>query len=124
MKMTPPQAHWHVCVLSRAGMLPISVLAAPALHGPVVIGMQGWGVSTPIAADVAAATCGLASDMHMPNGMMFVIGTKSMIVAAGTTLAFVRLMGSTTKVDGAAPKGHCSMAPWTTWSGIAKDSAA
>ena len=46
-------------------------------------GMHGWGVSTPRAADVAAATCGLASDVHIPNVAMFVIGTMSWMVATG-----------------------------------------
>jgi hypothetical protein len=36
--------------------------------------MQGIGVSTPNAAAVAAATAGLAGDIHIPNGMMFVMG--------------------------------------------------
>ena len=46
-------------------------------------GMHGCGVSTPRAADVAAATCGFASDVHIPKVAMFVIGTMSWIVATG-----------------------------------------
>ena len=37
--------------------------------------MQGIGVSTPRAAAVAAATVGFAIELHIPNGMMFTIGT-------------------------------------------------
>ena len=41
---------------------------------PVVCGMQGYGVRTPSAAAVAAATCGFARDVHIPNGCMFDFG--------------------------------------------------
>ena len=40
-------------------------------------------LAKPIAAAVARATCGLAGLMHMPKGMMFSIGTLSMMLAAG-----------------------------------------
>jgi hypothetical protein len=76
--------------------------------------MHGCGVSTPIAADVAAATCGLASDVHMPNGMMLVIGTWSWIVAAGCLLDNILLTGKTASDEGAMPKLHARLAPWTT----------
>ena len=46
----------------------------PGAHGAGVFGMQGCGVNTPMAADVAAATWGFASEVHMPNGIMFVMG--------------------------------------------------
>ena len=36
-------------------------------HGGMNTGMQGIGVSTPIAADVAAATVGFVCDVHMPK---------------------------------------------------------
>jgi hypothetical protein len=36
--------------------------------------MHGIGVRTPMAAEVAAATVGFASDIHTPKGMMLVIG--------------------------------------------------
>jgi len=45
--------------------------------------MHGIGVSTPIAAAVAAATEGFVGDMHMPNGIMFVMGIWSMMFASG-----------------------------------------
>jgi hypothetical protein len=66
----------------------------------------------PLAAAVAAATCGLAGDWQSPKG--------------GTLLAAVSVMTPTgvvaetcapdaAKVDGAAPIEHCSVAPVTTW---------
>lgn len=73
-EMTPPQLHMHLQVMFSAGMLPIMTVGDPGIHGDVVMGMQGIGVSTPIAAAVAEATMGFASDMHMANGGMFTIG--------------------------------------------------
>ena len=66
----------HMQVLSsvNAGMLATVDLAAPGVQGATVAGMQGMGVSTPMAAAVADATVGLLGDWHMPNGMMLVMG--------------------------------------------------
>jgi hypothetical protein len=64
----------HLQVMFKAGTLPIMTVAEPGTHGAVVTGMHGMGVSTPIAAEVAAATMGLARDMHIANGGMFAIG--------------------------------------------------
>jgi hypothetical protein len=66
--------HISVQVLSSVGLPPSVTVGAPGTQGDVVTGMQGIGVSTPIAAAVAEATEGFAGEMHMPNGMMFVIG--------------------------------------------------
>jgi hypothetical protein len=74
MLMTPAQLHMHLEELFKAGKPPIVAVGEPGAQGAVVTGMHGIGVSTPIAADVAAATVGLAKDMHMPNGGIFVIG--------------------------------------------------
>ena len=73
--MTPAHMHMSVQVLSRVGMFPRSTVGAPGTHGAVVIGIHGMGVRTPIAAAVAEATIGFAGDMHMPNGMIFTMGT-------------------------------------------------
>jgi hypothetical protein len=73
--------------------------------------MHGMGVNTPIAAEVAAATCGLAIDWHMPKGNMLVIGTISITVAINIFCAFGRKGTVTIKADGAIPKLHCSIAP-------------
>ncbi|MNN95372.1 hypothetical protein D3C81_2141630 [compost metagenome] len=56
-------------------MLPSSTVGAPpGIHGAAVAGMQGMGVSTPMAAAVAAATVGLARLWHMPKVGMFTSG--------------------------------------------------
>jgi hypothetical protein len=81
--MTPAHEHMQVDVLFSAGWFPIITVGDPGAQGAVVTGMQGWGVSTPIAAEVAAATCGFTIDMHIPKGGMLVIGAKSMMLAAG-----------------------------------------
>src|SRR5579862_1636686 len=72
--MVPPQIHCRVETLSRVGMLPSRTVAAPGTQGAGVLGIHGMGVKTPSAAAVAAATVGLAGDMHMPNGMMLTMG--------------------------------------------------
>lgn len=117
IEMTPPQVHMQVHVLFRAGMPPIVVVAAPGVQGLVVTGMQGIGVNTPRAAAVAEATVGLAIDMHMPNGGMFVMGTKSMILAAGV-VAFTLFTGNTLSAEGAIPNVHIMTAPEVTCVGI------
>jgi hypothetical protein len=89
----------------------------PGVHG-VVTGTQGIGVSTPNAAAVAAATVGFARLVHMPNGAMFTIGAKSMIVAAGIFEHDTIDVGSTVKVEGASPNGHINAAPETTCTAI------
>jgi hypothetical protein len=52
--------------------------------------------------------------MHTPNGLMFVMGSESMIVAAGCDDTVTPATGKTDSEDGAAPKVHCSIAPFTT----------
>ena len=49
-------------------------------------GMQGIGVNTPIAADVADAMEGFASELHIPKGIMFIIGILSMMLAIGVVV--------------------------------------
>ena len=83
-EITPAHMHISVEVLSRVGMLPSKTLGAPGTHGATVAGMHGIGVSTPMAAAVAAATIGLAGDIHIPNGMIFTMGMLSMMLASGT----------------------------------------
>ena len=73
--MTPAQMHMHLLVLFSAGMLAINTVGAPGTHGAGVAGTHGMGVRTPNAAVVAAATLGFAIELHIPNGMMFNIGT-------------------------------------------------
>src|SRR6266480_1805314 len=75
--------------------------------------MQGCGVKTPAAADVAAMTCGLIGLLQMPNGLMFANGAKSMIVAAPAFVPPAGL-GDAASADGAAPKLQVRTAPSTT----------
>ena len=110
MLIWPPQLHMHIEVLFKAGIPPIRTVGEPGSHGAGVTGMQGIGVSTPKAAAVAAATMGLASDVHITKGMMLSIGTWSMIVAAGFFSIKTLFVGSTMSVDGAIPKVHTRFA--------------
>jgi hypothetical protein len=90
-------------------MLAIITVAEPGAHGAVVTGIQGMGVNTPIAADVADATIGLASDWHIPNGMIFAIGILSMMLAIGVVV-FTMFLGRTVRELGVVPKLHFSIA--------------
>ncbi len=72
--ITPAHAHIRVEVLLSAGILAMGTVGDPGTQGEAVTGMQGTGVKTPIAAEVAAATAGLLGVVHMPKGMMLVIG--------------------------------------------------
>src|SRR3954451_9502949 len=93
-----------------AGAEPAITVGEPGTQGPTVTGMHGIGVSTPSAAAVAAATIGLASDRHIPNGRMLTIGAESVIAANGRPPATIRFVGSTFNVPGAAPNEHCVIA--------------
>lgn len=68
--------------------------------------MHGIGVKTPRAAAVAAATVGLAGDMHIPKLIMLSMGTKSTMVAGGPTIIMVLVTGKTIRGQGALPIGH------------------
>lgn len=107
--ITPPQLHMHFAVWFKAGLPPIRTVGLGGSHG-FVTGTHGIGVRTPRAADVAAATVGLASEVHIPNGGMLTIGTESMTVAAGLPSTRTRLVGSTFSVEGAKPNEHISTA--------------
>jgi hypothetical protein len=72
--ITPAHVHMHFDVLLSAGIFPISTVGEPGAQGAGITGMHGIGVSTPSAAEVAAATAGFARDMHIPNGGMFTMG--------------------------------------------------
>ena len=73
--ITPPHMQLQVEELVSAGWLPIVTVGEPGDQGALVTGMQGWGVRTPRAAAVAAATCGLDGLVHIPKVGMFIIGT-------------------------------------------------
>lgn len=72
--MRPPQLQINLDVLLKAGLPPINTVGLPGAQGAAVTGIQGIGVSTPIAAAVAAATVGLAGELHMPKGVIFIMG--------------------------------------------------
>jgi hypothetical protein len=103
-----------VQVWLTAGKLPTKKVGELGAQGATVMGMQGCGTRTPKAAMVAAATCGLAGEIHMPNGMIFTKGWWSMMLAAGMLLLIKRFSGSTIRVDGATPIEHINVAPLTT----------
>src|SRR4051812_17733714 len=113
--MTPPYAHWHMEPETRAGCPPRVVLMAPGIHGAGTRGTHGIGVSTPRAAAVAAATVGFARLLHMPNGGMLAPPALSIVVAAGRPSIITLLVPFATRVDGASPKEHCSIAPITAF---------
>jgi hypothetical protein len=81
--MTPPKLQMSLQLRSAAGRVPIKTVGTPGTHGPAVVGMQGAGVGTPMAAAVAAATAGFAGQVHIPNGTMFTKGALSMMLATG-----------------------------------------
>lgn len=112
--MTPAQVQVHRLQWVSAGMFFTLTNGAPGDHGEAVAGMQGMGVSTPIAVAVADATIGFAGEVHMPKGRIFLKGVKSKIVAAGIFCAVDSLSGMTSKLEGAKPKLHFNMAPETT----------
>ncbi len=56
-------------------------VAEPGAQGAATTGMHGWGVSTPWAAAVADATCGLDRVVHIPNGAMLAIGELAEVLA-------------------------------------------
>jgi hypothetical protein len=115
--ITPAQVHMHLQVTFSAGMPRNITVGDPGTQGAGVTGTQGIGVNTPSAAAVAAATVGLARELHMPKGGMLTIGLESPIFAAGGPSAMTG--GATTiNVDGAAPKLHCNMAPILTSGGM------
>lgn len=72
--ISPPHTHSSFELLFKAGCPPTSTVGEPGIHGAIVIGMQGIGVSAPSAAAVAAMTCGLPVQLHVPNGMTLTIG--------------------------------------------------
>ena len=56
----------------KAGILATITFVDPGAHGAAMAGVQAWGVNTPLAADVAEATAGLAIEVHMAKPVIFV----------------------------------------------------
>jgi hypothetical protein len=83
------------------------------------MGTHGCGVSTPIAAAFAEATCGLLGDMHIPKGMTLILGLESSPAAAtGLDAPLTVFAGRTTSFDGALLMEHERDAPSTTRFGM------
>ena len=108
--MTPAQLHISLLELLSAGLFAISTVGLPGIQGADVTGIHGHGVSTPAAAEVAAATVGFERDVHIPKGIIFTIGLLSIILASGIDVT-VLFVGRTLSTDGAIPKLHMSCAP-------------
>jgi hypothetical protein len=107
--ITPAQVHMSVQVAFSAGRLLIITVAEPGTHGATVTGTHGTGEPS------AAITAGLVGALHIPNGMMFTIGAKSMIVAAGFFSPVTGgPFGSTINALGATPNEHLICAVATT----------
>jgi hypothetical protein len=106
--ITPPTEQVHMLPLWMAGMPRMVTVEEPSVQGEVA-GTQGVG--TPAAAAVRT--------LQFPNGFMFIMGTKSMMLAAGCISA-VTGGPTTVSADGAAPDVQESMAPFVTNRGIAK----
>ncbi len=103
--ITPAQLHMTFDVLVRAGLPPIITVGLPGAQGAATTGEQGWGVSTPNAAEVAAATAGFAKELHIPK-VGKLAGVLSIIVAKGKLLPRTFVTEVTINVQGAAPKLH------------------
>jgi hypothetical protein len=114
--ITPPQLHVHCDASSSAAAPPIVTVAEPGVQAPST-GWHGCGVSVPLAALVADATCGLDSDVHIPNGGTFSVPVSSTTPAAAVAVTSVL---DAENVDGVVPNEHCSVAPVLTWLGISR----
>lgn len=60
--------------LFNVGIFANITVGDPGTQGAGVTGIQGIGVNTPNAAAVAAATVGLANEVHMANGKILTMG--------------------------------------------------
>ncbi len=103
-EIIPPHAQLALHASLSAGILRTMTVGEPGAHGAGMTGMHGIGVSTPNAAAVAAATCGLDGLLQTPNGGMFTIGLLSMMLPAGLNSPLT--FPTTTNVDGAIPNVH------------------
>jgi len=112
--ITPPKTQLHFEVEFSAGIFATMTVGDPGAQGAGVTGVHGPGVSTPSAAAVSEAVAGFDSDMHTPNGMMFMNGLLSMMLAIGFFSAVTRFSGSTVIGAGAAPNEHMRLSPITT----------
>ena len=95
----------HLLLLLRAGFPPIMTVGDPGAQGAVQAGTQGWGVKTPDAAAVAAATVGLDMELHIPK-VMGSLGISMMVAASALDTITVDWDVTGASGQGAAPKVH------------------
>jgi hypothetical protein len=86
--------------LVNAGIPPTITLVFPFSQVPAITGVQGTGGA--ILAQV-------------PKGLIFTIGLQSPIFAFALPPTSTRFIGNTVRVDGAAPRTHFKVAPFTTY---------
>ena len=107
-EMTPPQTQFTMLESVSAGMLAIITVGIPGAHGA---GIRGWQAAGAKTTGGGRMVCGLATDMHMPKGMILTIGLLSMMLAAGGPPTMTKFAGSTAMAAGATPKLHFNKAP-------------
>ena len=105
ISITPAQLHITLELLLRAGWPATITVGEPGAHGAAMTGMQGMGVKTPKAAAVADATDGFAIEVHIAKGMIFSIGTLSIMLAM-RVVVLTLFIGRNVKELGAVPKLH------------------
>lgn len=81
-------------------------------------GMQGAGVKTPKAAEVAAMTAGFVGAEHIPKDDMLTIGAKSMMFPCCLPPIIIVRDGLTTNGHGTIPKVQVIIADVTTYESI------
>ena len=111
--ISPPHTQFRQAVSFSAGKYEVGTVGAPTTQGAGVFGIHGIGVSVPMAADVADAVAGKASDMQVPKGGMFAMGLWSMILPASMYPDRI-CFGVAMKVEGAEPIVHFITALVTT----------
>ena len=101
--IVPPHEHVQVDESSRAGWPSIVTSDDPGVQS-LSSGWQGWGVRTLMFADVAAATCGFDSDVHIPNEGRL-LAAKSATVPAAACVALTSWLEAV-NVAGVVPNEH------------------
>ena len=67
---------------------------------------------------MAAATCGLLGALHIPKGLTFMVGAKSLAVSTTRLVPFTRFRGCALSALGAAPNVQVAMAVVATSVGM------
>jgi len=105
---------FNIELLLITGMFPSKTVGFAGVQGVTVFGIQGTGVKTPIAAEVAEITAGFAGDWHIPKGRILTMGMLSIIFAPGIFSIITLFFGNTIILLGAIPKLHVNIAPLHT----------